>query len=144
MLGTTQSVVVSGGRCNIFARLLSGGVSWNGRQAGESFRSIGSQLDRTASTIRGHVVDAGWKRPVPAREWSRLRLSSCEHEETAYLAANADGATVCLDVQAKLDSLVASSDKFTDVLWIPGLGMVVQAALGCGEIETGSSTRPAP
>jgi hypothetical protein len=40
-------------------------------------------------------------------------------------------------VQAKLDSLVASDDEFTDVPWISGLGLVVQAALGCGEIETG-------
>jgi hypothetical protein len=58
-------------------------------------------------------------------------------EFSEYLAANADGARVCLDVQAKLDSLVASSDEFADVPWISGLGLVVQAALGCGEIETG-------
>jgi hypothetical protein len=58
-------------------------------------------------------------------------------EFAEYLAANADGAAVCLDVQAKLDSLVASDDEFTDVPWISGLGLVVQAALGCGEIETG-------
>jgi hypothetical protein len=64
-----------------------------------------------------------------------------EAEQTSefaeYLAANADGAAVCLDVQAKLDSLVASDDEFTDVPWISGLGLAVQAALGCGEIETG-------
>ena len=58
-------------------------------------------------------------------------------EFAEYLAANADGARVCLDVQAKLDSLVASDDEFADVPWISGLGLVVQAALGCGEIETG-------
>ena len=57
-------------------------------------------------------------------------------EFAEYLAANADGAAVCLDVQAKLDSLVASDDEFTDVPWVSGLGLVVQAALGCGEIET--------
>ena len=63
-----------------------------------------------------------------------------EAEQTSefaeYLAANADGAAVCLDVQAKLDSLVASDDAFTDLPWISGFGLAVQAALGCGEIET--------
>jgi hypothetical protein len=58
-------------------------------------------------------------------------------EFTEYLAANADGARVCLDVHAKLDSLVTSGDEFTDVPWISGLDLVVQAALSCGEIETG-------
>jgi hypothetical protein len=69
-------------------------------------------------------------------------VSSFEEAEQASefiedLAANADGACVCLAVQAKLDDLVASDDEFADVPWISGLGLVVQAALGCGEIETG-------
>lgn len=54
-----------------------------------------------------------------------------------YQAANADGAHVCLEVQAKLEDLAASSETLTDVPWVSGLGLVVQAALGCGEIETG-------
>jgi hypothetical protein len=57
-------------------------------------------------------------------------------EFAEYLAANADGASVCLDVQAKLDNLLASDEALADVPWISGLGLVVQAALGCGEIET--------
>ena len=68
---------------------------------------------------------------------SSLKEAEQTPEFAEYLAANDDGATVCLDVQAKLDSLVASDDEFTDVPWISGLGLVVQAALGCGEIETG-------
>jgi hypothetical protein len=73
---------------------------------------------------------------------SAATVSSFEEVEQTpefgeYLAANADGARVCLDVQAELDDLVASGEEFTDVPWIPGLGLVVQAALGCGEIETG-------
>jgi len=58
-------------------------------------------------------------------------------EFAEYRAANADGARVCLDVQAKLDDLAASGEVLADVPWVSGLGLVVQAALGCGEIETG-------
>jgi hypothetical protein len=58
-------------------------------------------------------------------------------EFSEYLAANADGARVCLDVQAKLDELAASGEALADVPWVAGLGLVANAALGCGEIETG-------
>ncbi len=58
-------------------------------------------------------------------------------EFAEYLAANADGAGVCLEVQAKLDNLAASSEAFADVPWLSGLGLAVQAAVGCGEVETG-------
>ena len=58
-------------------------------------------------------------------------------EFAEYRAANADGARVCLDVQAKLDDLAASGEVLADVPWVSGLGLVVQAALGCGEIGTG-------
>ena len=69
-------------------------------------------------------------------------ISSIEEAEQTpefaeYRAANADGARVCLDVQAKLDDLAATGEAFADVQWVSGLGLVVQAALGCGEIETG-------
>ena len=69
-------------------------------------------------------------------------ISSIEEAEQTpefaeYRAANADGARVCLDVQAKLDDLAATGEAFADVQWVSGLGLVVQAALGCGEIATG-------
>ena len=55
-----------------------------------------------------------------------------------YRAANADGARVCLDVQAKLDDVAAGGEAFADTPWIPDeLGLAVRAALGCGEIATG-------
>ena len=54
---------------------------WDRYEAGESFRSIGRELRRSPSTVRGHVVDAGWKRPSPPGEWCPLRLSSTEREE---------------------------------------------------------------
>ncbi len=54
---------------------------WDRFEAGESFRSISRKLGRAPSTVRGHVVDGGWRRPVPAGEWCRLRLSSIEREE---------------------------------------------------------------
>jgi hypothetical protein len=59
-------------------------------------------------------------------------------EFAEYLAANADGARICLDVQAKLDDLAASGEAFTDAPWIPAeLSLAVRAAVGCGEIEMG-------
>jgi DNA-binding CsgD family transcriptional regulator len=54
---------------------------WDRYEAGESFRSISRKLGRAPSTIRGHVVDAGWRRPSPRGEWCPLRLSSSEREE---------------------------------------------------------------
>ena len=70
-------------------------------------------------------------------------VSSIEEAEQTpefaeYRAANADGARVCLDVQAKLDDVAAGGEAFADTPWIPDeLGLAVRAALGCGEIATG-------
>jgi len=69
-------------------------------------------------------------------------VSSIEEAEQTpefaeYLAANADGALVCVDVQAKLDDLAASGEELADVPWISGLGLVAKVALGCGEVGTG-------
>jgi hypothetical protein len=95
----------------------------------EVHRLLGDAFVRLTVAAEGLAASAG-------------TVSSFEEAEqtpefTEYLAANADGARVCLDVQAKLDGLVASGDEFADVPWISGLGLVVQAALSCGEIETG-------
>jgi hypothetical protein len=95
----------------------------------EVHRLLGDAFVRLTVAAEGLAASAG-------------TVSSFEEAEQTpefaeYLAANADGARVCLDVQAELDDLVASGEEFTDVPWIPGLGLVVQAALGCGEIETG-------
>jgi IS30 family transposase len=54
---------------------------WDRFEAGESFRSISRKLGRAPSTVRGHVVDAGSRRPSPRGEWCSLRLSSTEREE---------------------------------------------------------------
>lgn len=54
---------------------------WDRYETGGSFRSISRQLGWSRSTVRTHVVDAGWKRPVSPGEWCRLRLSSTEREE---------------------------------------------------------------
>jgi hypothetical protein len=62
-------------------------------------------------------------------------------EFAEYRAANADGARICLEVQEKLDDLTASGESLDDVPWISGLDLVVKAALGCGEIETGCMGR---
>ncbi len=52
---------------------------WDRYEAGESFRSIG--LGRATSSIRTHLVAAGWERPVPAEDWCALRLLLGEREE---------------------------------------------------------------
>jgi len=54
---------------------------WDRYEAGESLRSIGRCLGRAPSSIRTHLVAAGWKRPVPAGDWCALRLSFGEREE---------------------------------------------------------------
>ena len=54
---------------------------WDRYEAGESLRSIGRCLGRAPSSIRTHLVAAGWKRPVPAGDWCPLRLSFGEREE---------------------------------------------------------------
>jgi len=54
---------------------------WDRYEAGKSFRSIRRRLGRATSTVRTHVVDSGWKRPVPDGDWHTLRLSLDEREE---------------------------------------------------------------
>ena len=66
---------------------------WDRFESGESLRSISRQLGRPPSTIRTHVVSAGWKRPVPAGEWSPRRLSFEGHRRflSGLAAATATG-----------------------------------------------------
>jgi len=54
---------------------------WDRFEAGESLRSISRRLGRPPSSIRTHVVKAGFRRPVPGPEWSPRRLSLREREE---------------------------------------------------------------
>jgi IS30 family transposase len=54
---------------------------WDRYEAGESLRLISRRLGRPPSTIRTHVVAAGFRRPLPAGEWSPTRLSLAEREE---------------------------------------------------------------
>ena len=54
---------------------------WDRYEAGESLRSISRVLGRAPSSVRTHVVAAGWRRPVPAGDWCALRLSFGEREE---------------------------------------------------------------
>jgi len=54
---------------------------WDRWEAGESQRAIARALDRSPSTVRTQLVSSRWRRPVPAREWSSLRLSLGEREE---------------------------------------------------------------
>jgi len=95
----------------------------------EVHQLLGDAFVRLTAAAEGLAAAAGTV--------SSLEEAEQTPEFAEYLAANADGAAVCLEVQAKLDSLVSSDDEFTDVPWISGLELVVQAALGCGEIETG-------
>jgi len=54
---------------------------WDLYEVGESQRSISRRLGRSPSTVRTHLVSAGWRRPNPPVEWCSLRLSSAEREE---------------------------------------------------------------
>ena len=54
---------------------------WDRFEAGESLRAISRQLGRAPSSVRTHVVSAGWRRPVPAGDWCPIRLSFAEREE---------------------------------------------------------------
>jgi len=54
---------------------------WDRFEGGESQRSVSRRLGRSPSSIRTHLVSAGFRRPVPGPEWSSLRLSLTEREE---------------------------------------------------------------
>ena len=54
---------------------------WDRWEAGESQRSIARALGRSPSTVRTVLVSSQWRRPVPPREWSSVRLSLAEREE---------------------------------------------------------------
>jgi len=46
---------------------------WDRFEAGESLRSISRVLGRAPSSVRTHIVAAGWRRPVPAGDWCAIR-----------------------------------------------------------------------
>ena len=54
---------------------------WDRWEAGESQRSISRAVGRSPSTIHTLLVSSGWRRSMPAAEWSQLRLSLTEREE---------------------------------------------------------------
>ena len=54
---------------------------WDRFEAGESLRAISRALGRAPSSVRTHIVAAGWRRPVPAADWCPIRLSFAEREE---------------------------------------------------------------
>jgi hypothetical protein len=95
----------------------------------EVHRLLGDAFIRLTVAAEGLAASAG--------SVSSLEEAEQTPEFAEYLAANADGARVCLDVQSELDDLAASGEAFAGVPWISGLGLAVQAGLGCGEIETG-------
>ncbi len=90
---------------------------------------LGDAFARVTAAAEGLAASAGTVSSIEEAEQTP--------EFAEYRAANADGDRVCLDVQAKLDGLSASGEALADVPWVSGLGLVVQAAVGCGEVETG-------
>jgi hypothetical protein len=96
----------------------------------EVHQALGDAMARLLAAAEALVAGAGTV--------SSLEEAEQTPEFAEYRAANADGARICLDVQAKLDDLAAGGEAFADTPWIPDeLGLAVRAALGCGEIETG-------
>lgn len=87
-------------------------------------------MTRLLAAAEGLVASAG--------SVSSLEGAEQTPEFAEYRAANADGARVCLEVQAKLGDLAASGEAFADAAWIPDeLSLAVGAALDCGELESG-------
>jgi hypothetical protein len=95
----------------------------------EVHRVLGAAFIRLTVAAEGLAASAGAASSIEEAEQTP--------EFGEYLAANADGARVCLAMQDELDDLVTSGKTLDDLPWISGLGLVVDAALGCGEIETG-------
>ncbi len=95
----------------------------------EVHQLLGDAFARLTAAAEGLAASAATVKSIEEAEQTP--------EFAEYRAANADGARVCLDLQAKLDDLVASGKAVADVLWVSGLGLAVQAAVGCGEVETG-------
>lgn len=95
----------------------------------EVHRLLGDVFVRLTAAAEGLAATAGTVGSIEESEQTP-EFAECR-------AANAEGARVCLDVQARLDQLSASGEALADVPWVPGLGMIVHAALGCGEIEPG-------
>jgi hypothetical protein len=94
----------------------------------EVHRLLGDAFVRLTLAAEGLAASAGTASDIEGAEQTP--------EFAEYLAANADGARICLEVQEKLDDLTASGEALDDVPWISDLDLVVKAALGCGEIET--------
>ena len=95
----------------------------------EVHRLLGDAFTRLTVAAEGLAASAGAANSIEEAEQTP--------EFAEYLAANDDGARVCLNVQTKLDDLAATRQATADVPWLPTLGIAVQVALGCGEIETG-------
>jgi hypothetical protein len=95
----------------------------------EVHQLLGDAFARVTAAAEGLAASAGTVSSIEEAEQTP--------EFAEYRAANDDGDRVCLDVQAKLDGLAASGEALADVPWVSGLGLVVQAAVGCGEVETG-------
>ena len=56
---------------------------WDRFEGGESQRSISRRLGRPPSTIRTYLLGSGFRRPLPGPDWSTIRLSLTEREETS-------------------------------------------------------------
>jgi hypothetical protein len=99
-------------------------------------RLLGEAFVRLTLAAEGLAASAGIASTIEEAEQTP-EVAECH-------ASNADGVRICLDVQEKLDDLTASGESLDDVPWISGLGLVVKAALCCGEIETGWAAERVP
>jgi len=96
----------------------------------EVHQVLGDALDRLLAAAEG-VVAAG-------DSVGSVEEAEQTPEFAEYLAANADGLSVCLGMQALLDDLEASGAAFDDAPWVPNdVALAVRAALGCEPIPSG-------
>ena len=94
----------------------------------EIHRLLGDAFTRLTAAAEGLAAATGTANSIEEAEQTA--------EFAEYLAANDDGARVCLNVQAKLDDLATTREAFAEQPWLSNLGLAVRAVIGCGEIET--------
>ena len=112
---------------------------------GREFRDGLEALDPPDSIADVHrVIDDAMDRELAAAEGlvavadtvGSLEEAEQTPEFAEYEAAHADEPRICLEVQAKLDNLAATSAALRDVPWMSVLRLAVRAALPCDEIAS--------
>ena len=96
-----------------------------------------TEVHRAVGDAFARLLAAAEELAAVANTVGTLEEAEQTPEFAEYRAANADGARVCLEVQAKLDDLAAIREATADVPWLPSLGTAVRGALRCSDLGEG-------